>query len=385
MPVENQAQRTRTREDVDTRTCECCYETLTVSNFSTMHNVCEPCVEDNYSTCQGCNDQVHDDNVYYAVDSAYCEHCFYDYFTYCDSCGEATDREETIYVDDYPYCECCVPDSSEDLVERIENSTPPSNSIKCSTFNYKVKRLVGIEAECVYEYSDEFWTPTNWNNVSDGSISTDIEGYSTTELVSVPMSGDFIVDAVDKLIDWKKIFNADVNRSCGLHIHIDSTDMSAKEVARVGMVYNHFQEILKSMMPKSRQGSNWCKDFNMMLADLIGIDSEEQLVSLYYESMDSHPSTDKYNDARYSGLNLHSRYYHGSLEFRLHSGTLNKTKILNWISICNTIVEKGIELSKLTREDTHKWFSVSAEYKIKEVFGERLSSYMNKRVAKFMQ
>ena len=378
-------QRTQTRKDVDTRTCECCSETLTVSNFSTMDDVCEPCVEEHYCTCHGCNGQVHDGDVHWTYDNGYCEGCFYEYFSYCESCGEATPRDYIIYVDDYPYCESCAPDSSEDLVERIENNTPPSTSIKCSNFNYKVKRLVGIEAECIYEDGEEFWTPMHWNNVSDGSISSDVEGYSATELVSVPLSGDFIVDAVDNLMNWKNIFYADVNRSCGLHIHIDSTDMSAKEVARVGMVYSYFQEILKSMMPKSRQDSNWCRDFNMMFDELVGIDSEEQLVSLYYESMDCSPSIEKYNDARYSGLNLHSRYYHGSLEFRLHSGTLNKTKILNWISICNTIVEKGIELSKLTREDTYKWFDVSAEHKILEVFGKKLASYMNKRIAKFAQ
>ena len=377
--------RTPIREESDNLICDCCNEALSIDKIDTMDNVCEPCVENNYSTCAGCSNQVHDDDVYYADDDNYCECCFYDYYSYCDSCGEASDRDNIIYVDDYPYCECCAPYNSEHLAERIENNKPPSTSIKCSTFNYKVKRLVGIEAECIYENLDEFWTPMHWNNVSDGSVRTDVENYSATELVSVPASGDFIVDAVDNLMNWKKFFNADVNKSCGLHIHIDSTDMSAKEVARVGMVYSYFQEILKSMMPKSRQNSNWCKDFNMAFDVLVGIDTEEELIDLYYESMDSHPSTDKYNDARYSGLNLHSRYYHGSLEFRLHSGTLNKTKILNWISICNTIVEKGIELSKLTREDTYKWFSVSAEYKIKEVFGERLSSYMNKRVAKFMQ
>ena len=96
--------------------------------------------------------------------------------------------------------------------------------------------------------------------------------------------------------------------------------------------------------------------------------------------MDSHPSTDKYNEARYCGLNLHSRYYHGSIEFRLHSGTINKKKIVNWISICNIIIEKGIEISKFSKENIDAWIKLKPNTKI---FGDVLEQYINKRTEKF--
>ena len=98
--------RTPIREESDNLICDCCNEALSIDKFDTMDNVCEPCVENNYSTCAGCSNQVHDDDVYYADDDNYCECCFYDYYSYCDSCGEASDRDNIIYVDDYAYCEC---------------------------------------------------------------------------------------------------------------------------------------------------------------------------------------------------------------------------------------------------------------------------------------
>ena len=99
--------------------------------------------------------------------------------------------------------------------------------------------------------------------------------------------------------------------------------------------------------------------------------------------MDSEPSTDKYNDARYCGLNIHSRYYHGSIEFRLHSGTLNKTKILNWVSILNMIIIKGVELSKMEDKQFKKWMSAPYLRHMVSTFGVELCDYINKRTSKF--
>ncbi|MDO5509556.1 MAG: amidoligase family protein, partial [Weeksellaceae bacterium] len=42
---------------------------------------------------------------------------------------------------------------------------------------------------------------------------------------------------------------------------------------------------------------------------------------------------------RYLKLNLSSYQRHGTVEFRHHSGTVNYTKIKNWILICARLVE----------------------------------------------
>ena len=100
------------------------------------------------------------------------------------------------------------------------------------------------------------------------------------------------------------------------------------------------------MMPKSRKGSNWCRRIPISIERLRHMTSEEEFIDTWYDYAGSHPSLDKYNDARYIGLNMHARYYLGTIEFRYHSGTLNKTKITNWIKICNSIVETGMKLSR---------------------------------------
>ena len=135
------------------------------------------------------------------------------------------------------------------------------------------------------------------------------------------------------------------------------------------------------MMPNSRQSSNWCRDSEMNVNYLRRVTEEQELIDEYYETMGSYPSDDKYKDARYCGLNIHSRYYHGTIEFRLHSGTINKDKITNWISILNAIILKGIEISKFSEENFRSWLDLEPNTKI---FGRRLEAYINKRTSKFI-
>lgn len=55
--------------------------------------------------------------------------------------------------------------------------------------------------------------------------------------------------------------------------------------------------------------------------------------------------TDKYNGARYTGLNIHSFFYRGTIEFRHHSGTVNADKAKNWGMICAAIIEYAAKFS----------------------------------------
>jgi hypothetical protein len=348
------------------------------------HSLCEECYHEVYVTCCHCEGEVYEEESYYSSNSSdyYCGDCYFEIYTSCYECEEEVERDTTYWHNDEPYCEYHLPDTSDCLVENIENAIPPSMSRDAETFDrLNVKRLVGLEAECMYPYTDSIHTPSNWATTYDGSISTGGD-YEGIELVSTPSSGDLLYSQVFDLVDWAKGYDAVVNSSCGLHVHFDSTNLNARQVAHIGIVYSKYQHLLKDMMPPSRQSSRWCKDFSMNVDTLRNIDTEEELIEEYYESMNCRPSTEKYNDARYCGLNLHSRYFHGSLEFRLHSGTLSKTKIVNWIRILNAIIEKGIEIEKdssLVDE-----FLKYGEYdSFVNTIGQELITYHSKRVMKF--
>ncbi len=348
------------------------------------HSLCAECYHEVYVSCCNCGEEVYQEESYYSSNSSdyYCGDCYFEVYTSCYECEEEVERDTTFWYNDEPYCEYHVPDTSDCLVEYIENATPPGMSREAETFDkLNVNRLVGLEAECMYPYTDSIRTPSNWATTYDGSISTGGE-YEGIELVSTPSSGDLLDSQVFDLVDWARSYDAVVNSSCGLHVHFDSTNLNARQVAHIGIVYSKYQHLLKDMMPPSRQGSRWCKDFSMGVNTLRNINTEEELVEEYYESMGCIPSTEKYNDARYCGLNLHSRYFHGSLEFRLHSGTLNKTKIVNWIRILNAIIEKGIEIEK-DSSSVDEFLKYGEYDSFVKTIGEELASYHSKRVMKF--
>jgi hypothetical protein len=103
------------------------------------------------------------------------------------------------------------------------------------------------------------------------------------------------------------------------------------------------------MLPDSRRNSRWCKRIPMTMGHIMDICDDQDFIDTWYQAFDTYPSYEKYNDARYCGVNMHSRIIHGSIEFRHHSGTLDSKKIINWIEICQRIVEAGIKLAKLDR------------------------------------
>ena len=381
MPVEERERPVEPPEQV-----ECCHCNEAVDRTDTIvvngDRYCEPCHDEGFYSCHGCSESVPTDMVYFAYQNPYCEYCYYETFENCCDCEEPVDRDEVYWRNDYAYCSSCVPDDVSTILYHLEDKEPPACSRKAESFEFPVRRLVGVEVECLIPHIDALDTPSFWTSTSDGSINSE-EGYDGIEMVSYPASGDLLLESIDNLMSWSNNIGAIVNRSCGLHVHFNSLDLTARQVAHVGIVYSYFEEILKGMMPNSRQSSNWCKDFPIPKKQLRHITEESELIEMYYDYMDSHPSTDKYNDARYCGLNIHSRYYHGSLEFRLHSGTINKTKILNWIQILNRIIDMAIEIERYTGDEYDKWINKPPIRNMVSTFGVELCDYINKRTSKF--
>ncbi len=348
------------------------------------HSLCDTCYDEEYCICENCGGESNLESVHYTIhDEYYCDDCYHDNFTYCCDCEDEMHRDNVYWYNDDPYCSNCEPDIISMCIERIEDAIPPIRSRLSETFEYlDVRRLVGIEAECMYPIQDSMYYPRNWAHTYDGSINPPSD-YEGIEMVSSPSSGDILYQQIRDLSEWAIEHDALVNSSCGLHVHFDSTNLDYRQVAYIAIVYKEFEPYLKSMMPPSRQDSRWCKEFPMSVDNLLSIHSEEMLVQEYYESMDCNPSIEKYNDARYCGLNIHSRYFHGSLEFRLHSGTLNPTKIRNWVRILNAIIEKGIELES-SKEHIDKFLGDDIRYTFKKVLGDELHDYFLKRKHKFL-
>ena len=315
--------------------------------------LCEECFHENYIYCYRCEEETWREHADYSerTDEYYCEDCWYEEFVCCYNCSYTAYRDgEIIYCEssgEY-YCEGCY--VCESSAEKFVSESPKDKTFtynESDTFSaMNVHRLVGIEAESILDEVPDWGEPMEniplgWRPVFDGSITG--EG---REMVSIPANGDILNGRIENLCDWASEYNVTVNKSCGLHLHIDATDTDWRDLRSIAIVAKRFEKYIYSMLPRSRTKVSWCRSLPMSIAELKSCNDEGEFVRLWYDSCSSRVDRDKYNDSRYHGLNLHARFYLGTVEFRYHSGTLNKNKITNWVKICNSIFETGIKLSR---------------------------------------
>ena len=315
--------------------------------------LCLQCYSEDYIHCNSCSTETWRDNSYFSEreEERYCDYCYNEIFAYCEVCEfELYIDNEAIYDDrsgTYACEDCYSGDQDSDTFV-----TESPRNVECThndsdTFSaMNVHRLVGIEAEAildeVYEDREPMENiPLGWRPVFDGSITG--EG---REMVSIPANGDILNGRIENLCDWASFHNVTVNKSCGLHLHIDATDTDWRDLRSIAIVAKRFEKYIYSMLPRSRMKVSWCRKLPMSISELKSCNDEGDFVNLWYDSCGSRIDRDKYNDSRYHGLNLHARFYLGTVEFRYHSGTLNKKKITNWVKICNSIFETGIKLSR---------------------------------------
>jgi hypothetical protein len=362
---------------------------------STSDYYCESCFDEFFRYCSNCQEDVQGDDVNYSEGGdAYCYDCYGEIYSFCYDCGEEWAEEELHYDNGDGYCDECHSNVVNNASTFIQNSPQSVNvrHIPSDTFNkLNVRRLIGVELECVYpEPHGIISNPNSWRSTSDSSIQSD-QGFNATELVSIPANGNALIGVIDEAIEWSNTWNADVNKSCGMHVHVNAVDTDWEDLRAIAMVVSHFERFIFQMMPPSRQNGRWAKKLDTDFDELKQTSSEEEFVEDWYryESI----SRSKYNGARYRGLNLHARCYLGTIEFRYHSGTMNKTKIINWIKICNSIVETGMALSQMMKDG-----DASGNYFFNEVntsdtldtiskkmifFDGEMLEYMHKRIRNF--
>jgi len=315
---------------------------------------------DNTFTCSACDreyDEGQEDPRHSDDGEVFCYDCYWEYYGCCSSCDMEVPIDYIMYSErneDY-YCEDCYPGGGENVdldsyLSNVDMIMPDGNTYVKNKF----ERAVGVEIETT-GYSDRIddfnSSQFDFQESYDGSINVNDEEYKGAEYISHPMAGDYLFRQIDNMGNYLLDNDFEVNRSCGLHIHIDARDLFYEQLKGILMVTKTFEDIIFKIVPPSRSKSRWCKRVPMSKHNINRINSNSDLIESWYESSDCYPDFDKYNDSRYHGLNLHARVYLGTIEFRYHSGTNNPTKIKNWITICQSIVAKGIELGD---EMSHK-------------------------------
>lgn len=194
-------------------------------------------------------------------------------------------------------------------------------------------------------------TTSYWKIVTDSSVTNKGTGtYAGLELVSPVLKGEEGLKQLQICCRVLDELGAKVDKSCGLHVHLDARDLTLQHWKNTVVFYHNYQRSIDKMLPKSRRsGQNqYCQPF--MERDLKDISALKTLSQLrdYAEYT-----------SRYKVINVTSFLRHGTIEFREHSGTIDFEKIYNWLQFCMVVIEKAKSVKSLyvwRNEDDSKEF-----------------------------
>ena len=126
---------------------------------------------------------------------------------------------------------------------------------------------------------------------------------------------------------------AQVNKSCGLHVHFGAKDFTIAQWVRIIRNYAAIESVIDSFMPVSRRANNncYCKSIEMPAQRIA-----QNRISDMYDIRDA------FCNNRYYKLNVMSFSNHKTIEFRQHSGTTDFTKIENWINFLRAFLEYSL-------------------------------------------
>lgn len=183
--------------------------------------------------------------------------------------------------------------------------------------------------QCRYEgYNHR--TQNHWKIVTDASI-IEQNGEYGFELVSPPLRGAHGLEEIKKVCKALNEAGCKVNRSCGLHVHHDASDLDVRRLKGLVRLYQRSEAVLDTLHPKSRQNNPYCRT-------TLSIDLEwgrdEAGPEEFARMIDN-------AHGRYLKLNLAAYRRHGTVEFRQHAGTTNATKIWHWVVLTQAMVEKA--------------------------------------------
>lgn len=155
-----------------------------------------------------------------------------------------------------------------------------------------------------------------------------IDGSNSCEVVSPILHNLASLKKVCQVINEA---GAQVNRSCGLHVHFGAKDFTLAQWVRIIRNYAALEEVIDSFMPRSRRGNSntYCKSIKQAAERL---DSVHTMHDLYRA----------FNCDRYHKVNVEAFRSHKTIEFRHHSGTTEFTKIEAWINFLRALIEYSI-------------------------------------------
>lgn len=145
-----------------------------------------------------------------------------------------------------------------------------------------------------------------------------------------------------------------VNSQCGIHIHVDAGRYTPQTLRNLVNIIASKEDILYKALRIDPARLRWCKKTNEKLIETINRkkpQTMEALKDIWYAGS-TRGRDEHYNDTRYHGLNLHSTFTKGTVEFRLFNSTTHAGEIKAYIQFCLAVSHQALTQKKASARKT---------------------------------
>lgn len=203
------------------------------------------------------------------------------------------------------------------------------------------------ESNCYHTRTIADQAARKWKIMRDSSI-TPIRNDDTSEpldeyrveFVTPPLNYSDI-ELLQNIIRKLRENGAKAHSSCGIHIHVDGANHTAVSLRRLVNFMTARQDLIYEALQIGDRESRWCHKLNKTLLDAMKKDkylTKEKAEEIWYSRANDGYcggiDHQHYNSTRYHGVNLHSFFTKGTVEFRLFNSTLHAGKIKAYIQFC---------------------------------------------------
>ncbi len=243
---------------------------------------CKRCAERRSAPCANCGDSIRIENLTQRL----CPHCLNANIIICTHCHRRFNRLPEELVTE---CNRCL----------TRPRLRPSPTFTRNPF----PTSVGIELEFCLPTLPPRFDVSFWGSLT-GDPSVRPQGLQSgdgREFRSHIYNGDLALDQFAGICRYLRRQKAYVNPSCGFHAHLGVRDLTDSQRENIRAWWERFEYVWFSFVPATRHDNRYCR---------------KQGQSAF--------------DARYYALNT-SLARHGTFECRLHPGTLDVSKTVNWV------------------------------------------------------
>lgn len=173
------------------------------------------------------------------------------------------------------------------------------------------------------------------------------------EIVSPILTYEDMAD-LQEVVRQLRHSGAFVNDQCGIHIHVDASRYTPQTLRNLVNIIASKEDILYKALRIDPARLRWCKKTNEKLLETINRkkpETMEALKDIWYAGS-SRGRNEHYNETRYHGLNLHSTFTKGTVEFRLFNSTTHAGEIKAYIQFCLAVSHQALTQKKASARKT---------------------------------